>query len=222
MLFHKLIHGVVIISLVGMAQESPAKHDILNYSTAQVNELITSLIKQEFPPELVDRLAVLAINRPEELIPTLTDRIRQQYARPAQERDEKQIEIISALIAYTGGEYAVPAVEALIDLDSPRFTPLVQSALNNSQGWSNPYDLAYVAVRSAHPTLRIEVSKWVESRIDSRASQIYWASSLAKRYPSSLTPQVIESDPLLGLIRPDRRTTVVDNLRKATPRSTER
>lgn len=222
MLFNNLFQGLVIMSLVASAQEPPPKHDILNSSAVQIEALMTSLISRRFPPELVDRLAVLAINRPAEIMPLLTDRIRRQYDRPTQERDEKQIEIISALIAYAGDEHSVPAIEALIDLDSSRFTPLVQSTLNNSQGWGNPYDLAYVAIRSGNPAVRNEVSKWVESRVDSTASQGYWASSLATRYPNGLTPSVIDSDPLLGLIRPDRMARVVDILRKATPRSTDR
>jgi hypothetical protein len=125
------------------------------------------------------------------------------------------------LVAYAGDETALRAVEELISLDRERFTPLVQSTLNNAQSWRNPYEVAYRAIGIGNATVRAEVERWVQSRTDSWVSQRYWAAAMVERYPSGLTDSVLESDPLVVILEPKAREVTMNRLREEAVRVKE-
>ncbi len=216
-----LIPAIVAAALVAPAQEIPTSHEIVQYSPEQADALIREVIDQEFSPVLVDRLAVLLINRPAEVVPKLAGYIRAQYGLPEPEREERTVRTASSLVAYAGDETALRAVEELIALDRDRFTPLVQSTLNNAQSWRNPYDVAYRAIEIGNAAVRAEVERWVQSRTDSWVSQRYWAAAMVERYPSGLTDSVLESDPLVVMLEPKARDVTTNRLREESVRVRE-
>jgi len=152
-----LIPVIIAAASVAPAQEIPTSREIVKYTQEQADALIREVIDQKFPPVLVDRLAVLLINRPADVVPRLTGHIRAQYGLPLAEREERAIRTASNLVAYAGDETALRAVEELISLDRERFTPLVQSTLNNAQSWRNPYEVAYRAIEIGNAAVRAEL-----------------------------------------------------------------
>ena len=200
------------------AQQIPTSREIVQYSPAQAEALIQETIDQKFPPVLVDRLAVLLINRPAEFVPRIAAYIGSQYQLDAAAREDRLISTAASLVAYTGDESALRVVEELIALDRARFTPLVQSTLNNAQSWRNPYDVAYRAAESGGETVRAELGKWLQSRTESPISQRYWAASMNERYPGGLTQPVLDSDPLVSMLDAESKTVMKARLRDESVR----
>jgi len=208
----------MIVVGVASAQQIPTSREIVQYSPAQAEALIQETIDQKFTPVLVDRLAVLLINRPAEFVPRIAAYIGSQYRLDPSAREERLISTAASLVAYTGDESALRVVEELIALDRERFTPLVQSTLNNAQSWRNPYDVAYRAAETGGVTVRAELEKWLQSRIDSPVSRRYWAASMNERYPGGLSETVFESDPLVSMLEPESRIAVKSQLREESER----
>ena len=211
----------IIVLGVASAQQIPTSREIVQYSQEQAETLIQETIHQKFPPVLVDRLAVLLINRPAEFVPRLTAYVGSQYRLDAAAREERLISTAASLVAYTGDAAALRAVEELIALDPARFTPLVQSTLNNAQNWRNPYDIAYRAAESGGEIVRAELEKWIQSRTDSWVSQRYWAAAMNERYPGGLTETVLSSDPLAVMLKPETRAITLNKLREESVRARE-
>jgi hypothetical protein len=184
--------------------------------------LIGEIVATGFPPTLVDRLAVLVINRPGEVVPKLARLVRGQLTLPDAERNERTVRIVPSLIAYSGDESALPVIEELVLLDRPRFMPLIQSLLDNAQSWRNPYNLAYRAIESRDESIRAEVERWVQLRTDSWVSQRLWAESMIERYPGGLTESVLENDPLVAVLKPDLRAATKSRIREESARIKER
>jgi len=209
----------LLVLSVSHAQQVPTSREIVQYSSAQAEALIQETIDQKFPPVLVDRLAVLIINRPAEFVPRLAAYIGSQYRLDAAVREERLISTAASLVAYTGDESALRVVEELIALDRERFTPLVQSTLNNAQSWRNPYDVAYRATEFGNEAVRAELEKWLQSRIDSPISQRYWAAAMNGRYPGGLSEAVLDSDPLVSMLDAQSRTVMKTRLRDESERA---
>lgn len=214
---HSLLLSLVALGTAS-AQQIPTSREIVQYSPAQAEALIRETIDQKFPPVLVDRLAVLLINRPAEFVPRLAAYIGSQYQLDAAAREERLISTAASLVAYTGDESALRVVEELITLDRERFTPLVQSTLNNAQSWRNPYEVAYRASETGGEVVRGELRKWLQSRTESPISQRYWAAAMNERYPGGLSEAVLESDPLLSMLETDTKPVMKTRLREESER----
>lgn len=206
---------------IAHAQQTPTSRQIVEYSQEQAEALIQEAIDQEFPPVLVDRLAVLLINRPAEFVPRLAAFIASQYRLDAAARKERPVATAASLVAYAGHEAALRAVEELIALDQERFTPLVQSTLNCAQNWRNPYDVAYRAAENGDGVLRGELRKWLHSRTESPVSQRYWALAMNERYPGGLSEAVFERDPLVSMLETEPKTVMKTRLRYESERLKE-
>lgn len=200
------------------AQQIPTSREIVQYSPAQAEALIQETIDQKFPPVLVDRLAVLLINRPAEFVPRIAAYIGSQYGLDRSSREERLISTAASLVAYTGDESALRVAEELIALDSERFTPLVQSTLNNAQSWRNPYGVAYRAAETGGEVVRGELREWLQSRTESPISQRYWAAAMNERYPGGLSEAVLESDPLVSMLDTESKALMKTRLRDESER----
>lgn len=203
---------------ISNAQQIPTSREIVQYSPTQAEALIQETIEQKFPPALVDRLAVLLINRPAEFVPRLAAYIGSQYRLDPTAREERLILTAASLVAYTGDESALRVVEELIALDRERFTPLVQSTLDNAQSWRNPYDVAYRASETGGEVVRGELRKWLQSRTESPISQRYWAAAMNERYPGGLSEAVLESDPLVSMLDSESKVLMKTRLREESER----
>ncbi|MCL4841156.1 MAG: hypothetical protein KJZ79_04925 [Bryobacteraceae bacterium] len=203
---------------IAHAQQIPTSRQIVEYSQAQAEALIQEAINQEFSPVLVDRLAVLLVNRPAEFVPRLAAYIASQYRIDAAVREERLFTTAASLVAYTGDAAALRAVEELIALDQERFTPLVQSTLNNAQNWRNPYDVAYRAAETGNEVIRGELRKWLQSRVESTVSHRFWAVAMNERYPGGLSEAVFERDPLVSMLETEAKTAMKTRLRDESER----
>ena len=151
-------------------------------------------------------------------MPRLAAYIASQYQLEATAREERLITTAASLVAYSGDAAALRAVEELIALDQERFTPLVQSTLNNAQNWRNPYDVAYRAAQTGDEVMRGELRKWLQSRTESPVSQRYWAMAMNERYPGGLSEAVFERDPLVSMLDTEPKTVMKTRLRDEAER----
>jgi hypothetical protein len=219
---HDFVCLLALLPVVCAAQGLPASREIVQYSPEQAETMVRETIEQRFPPVLVDRVAVLVINRPEVVIPALTGYIRTQYGLAMSDRSDFGVDTASRLIAYAGHTLSVLAIEELIALDRDRFTPLVKAALDSASSWRNPYTVAYDAHELGSEAVRAEVERWVNSRINSWVSRERWAEALQLRYPAGVSEAVLDNDPLIKVIQPESapvtRRAILDEVRQRRER----
>lgn len=219
---HDYVCLLALLPVVCAAQGFPASREIVQYSPAQAETMVRETIEQGFPPVLVDRVAVLVINRPEVAIPALTGYIRTQYGLAMSDRSDFGVDTASRLIAYAGHTQSVRAIEELIALDPDRFPPLVRAVLDSASSWRNPYTVAYDAHETGSEAVRAEVERWVNSRVNSWVSRERWAEALQLRYPAGVSDAILDNDPLIKVIQPEfapvTRRAILDEVRQRSER----
>lgn len=170
----------VAITLVtsGRAQGPPDSPSwrLMRAAEAEQIEAINSALDKGAPPELVDHITLLLLNKGSLVLPLIEKKI-EQVLKATSPLDcfidknvdpQRFVDLMGATIAWTGDGEALKQISKLIKLDEKRFGGLVERTLGSARDYAksrNPFVVAYRGFAIGDPAIDQRIVAWAESRL---------------------------------------------------------
>lgn len=169
---------------------------IVLWDAQEIRSRLLAVDYRNLTPEETDDLYLLARTRPEVSLPLFEEAVRNGLETP-----EEMLQVVDFL-SYGASEQALSALSRLTADEKPDRTLLNRSIsrlLDYADGWSNPYTLAYQAMKTGNPEVARQVVDWVRDKAEHGYGFSDWASALlATRSGAMPLEELLNRDPLLS------------------------
>lgn len=206
-----LLSALLAVSPTVLAQSQ--RVGVSEMSESEQHEFLLQSLNSGLFAERIDQIGLLTLNRSDMVIPELLRRARAAVADSAA-ISERDLLLITGMIAYAGNERAVEAISELVELDEQRFGPFIARTFDYAVGKRNPYSLAYYAFRTSKPAVERHVIKWVEARSAFPSNRRQWAETLYERYKKVPSDAELLADPIVSRLPANLSAGVRKELRE--------
>ena len=163
------------------------------------------------PADMADRVGLIVLNREEDALPILIERIQRLMA--VSTPSDRALTLMAGMVAYPGNERAMQAIIQLCSLDSNRFSFLAARTLDFAAGKHNRFDLAYYAIDHHCAAVTKEVQKWVSANVEELSGGRELAEALRHRYARLPDDVELEADPVFAEVGERVRRRIIEKVR---------
>ena len=167
-------------------------------------------VDRGMPAEMTDRVGLIVLNRAEEVLPILIERIQRLMA--VSTPSDRALTLMAGMVAYPGNERAMQGIIQLCSLDSTRFAFLAARTLDFAAGKQNRVDLAYYAIDHHCAAVTKEVQKWVNANIEKLSGGRELGEALRHRYAKLPDGVDLEADPIFAEVGERVRRRIIEQL----------
>ena len=168
-------------------------------------------VDRGMPADMTDRVGLIVLNRAEEVLPILIERIQRLMA--VSTPSDRALTLIAGMVAYPGNERAMQGILQLCSLDSTRFAFLAARALDFAAGRQNRFDLAYYAIDHHCTAVTKEVQQWVSANVEKLSGGRELAEALRHRYAKLPNGVELEADSVFAEVGERVRRRIIEQLR---------
>jgi hypothetical protein len=163
------------------------------------------------PADMADRVGLIVLNREEEALPILIDRIQRLMA--VSTPSDRALTLMAGMVAYPGNERAMQGIVQLCSLDLNRFGFLAARALDFAAGKQNRFDLAYYAIDHNCASVTKEVQTWVSANVEKLSGGRELSEALRHRYAKLPDDVELAADPVFAEVAERARRGIIEKLR---------
>jgi hypothetical protein len=168
-------------------------------------------VDRGMPADMTDRVGLIVLNRAEEALPILIERIQRLMA--VSTPSDRALTLMAGMVAYPGNERAMQGILQLCSLDSTRFAFLAARALDFAAGRQNRFDLAYYAIDHHCTAVTKEVQEWVSANVEKLSGGRELAEALRHRYAKLPNGVELEADSVFAEVGERVRRRIIEQLR---------